>query len=285
MTRMTKSISLKLALIGALAAFAAPAFATVPGVPPSPINGPIPDADTGTGNSGLFLSAWDSVKGVSIVYYLGLTMDQFLKGNTNATPDAGLHLDFGVLPSFSTTFAGSALTDVQWQVSSFDRVADPGNAQVGKRLLTTAGPGYTSQALNTFSSAITNGANFILAVNTACATTNPCVAATVDDGQFAGKAQFGSRYGNQLNAPTSTGLDSSLNFYVLTTTVNTGTTAKATIAQYTNSTGAATWFLSSSGDLVYDVPTTVPLPAAVWLLISGIAGFGAVGRRRSAAAA
>jgi hypothetical protein len=46
---------------------------------------------------------------------------------------------------------------------------------------------------------------------------------------------------------------------------------------------AGFWFLSSSGQLSYDIPAAsapVPLPAAVWLLGSGLLGMIGVGRRR-----
>jgi hypothetical protein len=43
--------------------------------------------------------------------------------------------------------------------------------------------------------------------------------------------------------------------------------------------------LSASGDLVYTVPgsTAVPLPAAIWLLGSGLLGLAGVGRRKTLA--
>jgi hypothetical protein len=46
------------------------------------------------------------------------------------------------------------------------------------------------------------------------------------------------------------------------------------------------WFLSSTGQLTYNIASAaapVPLPAAVWLLGSGLLGLIGVGRRRSAA--
>jgi hypothetical protein len=79
------------------------------------------------------------------------------------------------------------------------------------------------------------------------------------------------------------GLNTAVNFYDVTTTA----AHKSVVTQYANATGAGYWFLSSSGDLTYNVPTAgvapVPLPAAVWLLGSGLLGLAGIGRRRNAA--
>jgi hypothetical protein len=50
---------------------------------------------------------------------------------------------------------------------------------------------------------------------------------------------------------------------------------------------AGVFNLDGTGHLIYDVPggQPVPLPAAVWMLLSGLAGFGVVSRRRTAEAA
>jgi hypothetical protein len=50
---------------------------------------------------------------------------------------------------------------------------------------------------------------------------------------------------------------------------------------------AGFWFLSSAGQLTYNIvaeAAPVPLPAAVWLLGSGLMGLIGVGRRRRATA-
>jgi hypothetical protein len=50
---------------------------------------------------------------------------------------------------------------------------------------------------------------------------------------------------------------------------------------YNNSTGAGLWTLSGDGVLSYSLAgTQVPLPAAVWLMLSGLTGLGVMGRRR-----
>jgi hypothetical protein len=56
---------------------------------------------------------------------------------------------------------------------------------------------------------------------------------------------------------------------------------------YSNSNGTGFWFLSSTGDLTYNIASggtaPVPLPAAIWLLGSGLLGMAGIARRRAAA--
>ena len=74
---------------------------------------------------------------------------------------------------------------------------------------------------------------------------------------------------------------SALDFYLATPVIH----KNAVVTPFANSQGNGFWFLSSGGDLTWNVlaaPSAVPLPAAIWLLASGLAGLGAIGRRRLA---
>jgi hypothetical protein len=61
-----------------------------------------------------------------------------------------------------------------------------------------------------------------------------------------------------------------------------GRPASLTTTEYSYNGQAGFWFLSSSGDLTWNViaPSSVPLPPAVWLFASGLIGLGLIGRRR-----
>ena len=87
--KLVKSLTGVAMLVASCAAFAQPS------VPPQPAAGPTPDADTG--NSGIIVSVFDAVRGVSLVQYLGLRMDDLLPTSASGAPEAGLLLDFGKL--------------------------------------------------------------------------------------------------------------------------------------------------------------------------------------------
>jgi hypothetical protein len=282
-----------LAAAVALGLAGASAFADVPVVPtPQPVSGPIPDASTG--NSGIIVSVWDSVRNVSLVQFLGLRLDQFLLGDTNATPEAGLTLDFGTLgtasgsSSWSSVFGASDPANLHYMVTGFDNTANAGNTLVGKRLLTTFEAGPASVRNTALSGALTNAASFMASGlgGVDCAGGNPCVALSGSAGDYADGANFGANFGGSLAvASAATGVGTPLGFYLITATTNSGGTATAQLQQYQNSANLAQWLLTSAGNLKYTLDaaaTVVPLPAAVWLLLSGLAGVGVIGRRRVA---
>jgi len=273
---------------------AASAVLADPTVPSQPAPGPTPDAQTG--NSGLIVSVWDAVRGVSLVQYLGLRMDDLLPTSTSGAPEAGLSLDFGTLggangsgTSWSEVFGASSSGNINYEVSAFDfTTTSISDTFIGKRLATTAVSNFTIK--NTaFSPAVTNGQSFIASglngVGTgACAGGNPCAAATSAEPDYANTGIFGSKYGNNMPVNASNTVGNSLGFYLVAANSNSGLNTTAPVTQYKNSSNSAAWLLTSDGALTYTLQAanTVPLPAAVWLLLSGLAGVGVIGRRRGA---
>jgi hypothetical protein len=98
-----------------------------------------------------------------------------------------------------------------------------------------------------------------------------------------GPAKSGSFANSLLNGGT---VGSALSFYNIlgnpTTAVGGNGMPAHSVAMTTY---AGFWFLTSGGQLTYNIAAAapVPLPAAVWLLGSGLLGLIGVGRRRSAA--
>lgn len=287
--KLVKSLTAAALLVASCAAFAQPSVPL-----PQPVAGPTPDADTG--NSGIIVSVFDTVRGVSLVQYLGLRMDDLLPTSASGAPEGGLLLDFGKLggangsgTSWSDVFGASDTANIQYEVSAFDyTTTNVSDTFIGKRLATTL---VSSSAIkNTaFSPAITNGRSFIASgLNSssaqACAGGNPCVALATVEPDYAGAGSMGPKYGNQLPVNASTTVDNAMAFYLVSANSNNGLTTLAVTTQYKNSANIAQWLLTSGGNLTYSLAAAnvVPLPAAVWLLMSGLAGVGVIGRRRAA---
>lgn len=256
-----------------LSAASIPAFAT--SVTP-PAAGPTPVPGFGAG--GIVVEVWDTVTGHSLSEWLGGDTTTF--GGTAAT--AGTVLDYGVLggSAFASTFSASevAAGNVQWVVEGANALAaatptvDITVSSLGK--VTGAGVSTVSGKLNTGIASTMNGA-------TACNNVNPCIALNgPSDANYAVNNLGTTAMGAAKTSGVAGG--AALDFYqVVSTGSSLGT---QTLNQFASAAGAATWTLSAAGDLVYSVPSTVPLPAAVWLLGSGLLGLLGVGRRKALAA-
>ncbi len=271
------------------------AMAAVPSVPSQPVSGPTPMPDAPltpggvNGNGGLIVSVWDATLGVSLTSYLGLNFNDMLPGATNATPNAGLVLDFGALTGFSSVFGDSDAANIKYTVTAADYLQDSGQT-LGKQLITTlaSGPGNTlnSSVVGAVSAARSFIAGALNGVG-GCAGQNPCTAATSADGSYAGMAAWADRYNGQLPVSAAASVGTGMGFYLLSVS-STNNFAKATAQQYGNDAGFATWLLDAAGRLTYSLdavstnPDPVPLPAGLWLLLSGLTGVGIVGRRRKA---
>jgi hypothetical protein len=286
---MKRSLKLKLAALAAAvaSALAAPAHALVGGA---------------ANNGSLFVSVWDTSSGgsYSFVQDLGYQINSFLPSgvtdpsptNLNGgpftgdkTPNAGLHLDFNV-SSFLSSYTGS-LSTLAWRVFAADSTASSPTTNE-RRLVTTVTQGTTS------SSPLTNSGLTIVTTNVGnsgafyngagCAAGSVagsnCTSTDTSSASWAGNV-------STLNISSFGAIGDVLNMlYVAQNGTNPGSgTLQPSSQLFSNANGLASWTLSSAGQLSYDVPAGVPLPAAAWLFGSGLLGIVGISRRRKLAVA
>lgn len=188
--------------------------------------------------------------------------------------------------SWYTAQGANRGTDVLWMVGSYDQVSNSG-AQSQRRLIvssTNAAETFTNSNVDSFTGA---GAFGGLSAFFGSAT----LSQTGDISLGASPLNVGGN--GDFNAGVSfANVGSSQSLYYVVRSAYTGaTTGAANVANPTafgNTTGLATVNLSTNGELVYTlagepVASAVPVPAAVWLLGSGLMALGAAARRRRAA--
>lgn len=280
-------------VVSAALALASSAVLAQPSVPTQPAAGPTPDPDTG--NGGIIVSAYDLTQGrqVSIVEYVGLKMNDLLPNSAggNATPDGGLVLDFGTIQGWSTVFGSdpAANANIRYSVAAFDHtLTDPVNGTyTGMRMITTLASPATSFRNTALESSILKAGTFTasgLNGNTSggCNGGNPCQALTNGEADYAGQTNWGDKFGGSLPQNASGAVNTQLGFYLFAANSDDSGSDPAPGTRYANSNGNAFWLLTDTGHLTYVVPGggAVPLPAAVWLLLSGLASFGVIGRGR-----
>lgn len=282
------NLIIKTAVGAALLGATSMAFAT--SVTP-PASGPTPQPTSGPG--GLIVEVYDTVSGVSLAEWLGPTLATL--GNTTAQT-AGT-TDYGVLGGtatvaggttdlFSSLFSSSEIAagNVVYTINAATSAISGQNAFA--TTLSSVGTSITNSKVNATAVSLGSGVSAILNGVAACNGLNPCTATSATAATSA-QLYFNSTYSglpSPFNAGGTVG-GSAVGFYLIAQT-STSTLKQASVTQFAGAGGAATWALSASGDLVYTVPgqvSAVPLPAAVWLLGSGLLGLAGVGRRKMAA--
>jgi hypothetical protein len=258
------------------------------------------NAALATGNNGsLALVAFNTVTNVWYIRDTGYLMNSFLPSSVTTlsgdgavtgdkTPAAGLTIDKTTAASFadasfSSWLTGQTQSDVRWFVSAVDSVGTATASNVKRFITSSANASETATNGNLDGYIASGNAGGLASVyadgsNGALSSTGSIV-----PGAWTGN--FG------LGADGLALLDQAASLFYFSRSSGTGsTTTAANATRFGNATGYATVTLAANGDFTYALagqtapPSEVPVPAAAWLLGSGLLAMGGVIRRRKAAA-
>jgi hypothetical protein len=245
-----------------------------------------------SGNSAMIFSAWDPTTGKSFSEALGTNLNSFLPNGPSGSLSFAPNATFTALFGSGATLSGN--TNLLWNVAAADSnntlgVGDAGTQFRLAATTTVAGPPYSvSQQNNSQATGKFNGYIGQLNSNTGgCvfgSNTGSCGSSSAADPWNVNNAAatWGAAAGLAGVYSTAAGIGQSL-FFLLTASSGTSATTQVTgKTWYVNSSSAnETWTLQNDGTLVWSgSPSAVPVPAAVWLLGSGLMGLIGVARRR-----
>lgn len=230
---------------------------------------------TTTGNSSLFITVFDPVLGASVVQDLGINYADFLR--SAVTPEGGYVANFQVNMSVFAQ-VGSSAGDLQYSIFAGDALGNSTSTEAIGTAALNAGAiaGINSNVTGMLGS---SGAAAVFAQwnNTCGASAVTCTGTGFGSTYF---GNFADDFGGNLSVSAATNVGSVLGFYSFRRS-SPGAGDPMLVTQYGNSGGFAQWLLNADGSLQYSV-APVPLPAALWLLLSGLTGLGVVSRRKAA---
>ncbi len=250
-----------------------------------------------TNNGTLVIGAVNTVTKDWYLRDTGLTLNQFLPSNVTTlsgdgsitgskTPGTGLVLDKTTNAgfadaAFSTWFGAQAPADVRWFVSANDNIGSATATNVKRFIASSANPSQaaTNATVDNYTASGNGGGlgSFF----------NPQAPGTLSVTGTLANPNFGTNFVFGGAGLTTVGTDSAL-FYVARTVGTGSTSAPITLNGYSNGAGRAVISLNTAGDFAYTLApegvSAVPVPAAAWLLVSGLTAMGGAARRRKGAA-
>jgi hypothetical protein len=257
-----------------------------------------------TGSSTFGVVAWNTVTNSFYVRDLGFVLNTFLPTNGapltgtgegtspgqtlpvfDKTPAAGLTIDkttktqFGADALWSTWYSAQNAADLKWLVVAADSVGTATGVNTARQVVSVAqGSTFTPVSVGTITNGTANVSGFQF-TNGTLSTTGTLTA------QQAGgvNGSFVNQTGKTANIGSAADL-----YYFSRNNAGTGAAATGLTLLYANATAAASIILAANGDVTYTLAgapvSAIPVPAAAWLLGSGLLGIGGMIRRRKAAA-
>lgn len=227
-------------------------------------------------NSDLFLAVVNQTSGKSEIIDLGLTVDAMKVAATNNGGSTSFSLD----PNLATTLGAGTLT---YQLVAGDISNAQANGFAGQTLYVSGNTQYAGTNMNalTISNALGSADGYLLATNMSAVNGYQTFVSTGSSNNWGPTAAISTAPGKNLG---QTGFDftaavgSALNFYSYVVS------ASASDQPTTASTATKLGSFTLTGSTLTFTGLT-PIPAALWLLSSGLLGLGAARRRRSAAIA
>ena len=221
---------------------------------------PFPDPES-TGNGALILSIWDPNLGTSLVYAIPNETYQSIQRNR---PDLdGFSID---IPDFASTFIESDPADLRYTLFAAGTSSESDAA--GPAFYVTRDTPQFFRTVTNEQAGLTYDNALLFNANLAAACTTPtCTAFSAADPAYAGQAGWGDLSAT-LPFDASGALGESLFFFQITQ-LNRGEFARGRDVRATGGFDLL-WTLDDTGTL--SVSSTVPLPASLLLLLSGVAG-------------
>ncbi len=236
------------------------------------------DTTAATNGSEMVFTAWDPIAQVSYTQDLGVNYETMLANFSNA----GYSLNFNVDPLYNTVFVGSNTADIVWNISTAQTLAFNADFSIDGGILATHSGAIASTGMgfSNLQNSLDKHTNYAQALHgTDNSAGNISYAGDTTNGAYAGDTGLWSNnWGGQGGSLNNTGnVGNTLDFFHLA------------LDQDLTSAGYGDTVLARSeaiGDWVFNGSTieyntsVVPVPAAVWLLASGLIGFGTIARRR-----